>query len=234
MGPAPTFTPARILVCLSLVILAGLAFASDDSGSDLNGTLRLVDEDGDIVSDAAEFGQAVIYFEPDHAGAIELVDERARLTTRRRQFEPRVLVVQAGTEVIFPNDDPILHNVFSSSPENRFDLGLYGRSDGKTHRFDSPGLVRVFCNVHPAMSAHIVVVGSTHYSQPDRQGLFVLTDLPPGSGRLTVWHERAEPRQIELEIHSSDIDLGTIDLALTVRQIQPQRQRLRRSRRGRY
>ncbi len=217
-----------------LLALAASFVAFDAASTDLRGKLSLVDGDDAVVDDPGEYQLAVVYYESDHSEPDELSEFRAQLTTRRRQFEPRVLVIQAGTEVIFPNDDPILHNVFSSSPENRFDLGLYGRSDGKTHRFDAPGLVRVFCNVHPGMSAHIVVVDSPHYMQPDQQGRFTLSDLPSGPGRLTVWHERADPRQFDLDLAAGNVDLGTIELALTVRQIQPQRQRLRRARRGRY
>ena len=95
---------------------------------------------------------------------------------------PRVVIVQTGAEVTFPNEDPILHNVFSNSPGNRFDLGHYGNSPGKTKRFDQPGLVRVFCNVHSSMSAHIVVVDSPYFTKPDRDGRFELDAVPPRRG----------------------------------------------------
>jgi plastocyanin len=229
--------------CLSLIFLAAIAGATPspsvtsgehiEPGS-ISGQLVLI-EDGEVLGDGREFASAVVYFHPQDATTVPAAEQPHLMTTRRRQFDPRVLTITTGSEVIFPNEDPILHNVFSSSAGNAFDLGLYARSEGKTHRFDRPGLVRVFCNVHPAMSAHIVVLDTAHFISPDKHGRFRLSDLPAGPGRLTVWHERSEPLHRDMVIERGDSDIGQVELALTVRQIAPQRERLRRPpRRGRY
>lgn len=227
------------------LLLTGVASGQDTpshSGSDepatsttIVGTIRLLAENGEAIDDRREFANAVAYFESDQLEPSPPTEQRAYLATDRRQFDPRVLIIQAGTEVVFPNEDPILHNVFSSSPGNQFDLGLYGQSPGKTHRFETPGLARVFCNVHPAMSAHIVIARSPHFTHPDSNGRFRIDNVPAVAGQLTVWHERSEARQFRIEPGQDLIDLGPIDLALTVRQISPQRERIRRpARRGRY
>lgn len=201
----------------------------------ITGIVRLLAEDGEAIDARREFANTVAYFESAQLEPSAPTAQRAHLATDRRQFEPRVLIIQAGTEVVFPNEDSILHNVFSSSPGNQFDLGLYGKSPGKTHRFETPGLVRVFCNVHPGMSAHIVIADSPHFTHPDSNGRFRLDNMPPVAGRLTVWHERSEARQFHIEPGQDIIDLGPIDLSLTVRQINPQRERIRRpARRGGY
>lgn len=198
----------------------------------IRGTVRLYSEPGKPVRDPREFSNAVVYYEPENQLELSPPDEPQDIWTQGRKFEPRVLAVIAGTEVRFPNGDPILHNVFSTSPGNRFDLGIYGRSAGKSHRFNSPGLVRVFCNVHSDMSAHIVVVNSPYFTTPNRNGDFELDGLPPGPGRLTLWHERSEPHQIKLELAAGDFRTEEADLVLTVRPVAPTRERFRR--RGRY
>lgn len=199
------------------------------------GRIRLVAEDGAPIDNAEEFARAVAYFEPTDPGEVEPLEQRAEMKTDRRQFSPRVLLIQAGTEVIFPNEDPILHNVFSSSSGNRFNLGHYARGSGESHRFNSPGLVRVFCNVHPAMSAHIVVVNSPHYTHPGQDGTFELEDVPAVAGQLTIWHERAEPRRFQVQADQFPLELGEVELALTIRELRSQRDRRRRpARRGRY
>jgi plastocyanin len=198
----------------------------------IRGQLRLFEEDGTPVTDRRELANAVVYFEPDEPPELHPPEQPLVMTTQRREFVPRVLPVVAGTTVRFPNEDPILHNVFSTSPGNRFDLGVYGESPGKSHRFDHPGLVRVFCNVHSAMSAHIVVVNSPHFTVPDRDGRFSLEGLPPGPGRLTFWHERAEPDRMLVELDAGDDLEHDRQLELTVRQAAPTRERFRR--RGRY
>ncbi len=198
----------------------------------VSGRLQLLAEDGERLRDRREFTNAVIYFEPDESSTAEPKDHLIEMTTRRREFAPRVLPVMAGTEVRFPNEDPILHNVFSTSGNNRFDLGVYGESPGKTHRFDHPGLVRVFCNVHSRMSAHIVVVDGPHFTQPDSNGRFVLENLPAGPGQLTVWHERAEPERTRITLEPGSDHSHDTELELTVREATPPRQRMRR--RGRY
>ena len=76
-----------------------------------------------------------------------------QLTTRNKSFLPHVLAVPAGSTISFPNEDPISHNLFSLTPKNTFDLGLYRKgATPKTHKFDEPGVVNVYCNVHPNMS----------------------------------------------------------------------------------
>ena len=106
---------------------------------------------------------------------------------------PRVLAIPEGSSVRFPNEDTILHNVFSRSPDNSFDAGLYGAGNGIVHQFDQPGLVKVYCNVHHSMYAYILVLDTPFYARPDREGRFAITGVPEGEGDLVVYHERGDP-----------------------------------------
>lgn len=115
------------------------------------------------------------------------------LEQKQQRFVPRVLALQAGTTVDFPNRDPIYHNVFSVSPPRRFDLGKYREGQSRSTRFDKPGVVRVFCDIHSDMAAFIVVVGHHVYARADAQGRFTLPAVPGGAYTLKVWHpERGE------------------------------------------
>ncbi len=112
------------------------------------------------------------------------------LASRSKRFDPRVLVVPAGTTVTFPNDDPIYHNVFSPSGKDAFDLGLYRNGASKSKTFTTPGLVRIYCNIHPQMAAYLLVVEGPLYAQADAEGSVVLAGVPPGRHPVRVWDER--------------------------------------------
>ena len=108
---------------------------------------------------------------------------------KAKRFLPHVLVVPAGTEVGFLNEDQMLHNVFSLSRPNEFDLGLYEKGVARAKVFSEPGPVRLLCNIHASMSAFVYVVDSPWYTQADAQGHFTLRGVPPGDYVLHSWHE---------------------------------------------
>lgn len=140
---------------------------------------------------ADEAREAVVYFRPDRRKTAAAAGEVFEMQTRGKQFQPQTLVVPVGATVRFPNNDPILHNVFSSGAQSRFDLGLYGNGEGRAHTFERAGLVRVYCNVHHNMVGHILVLDTPYVSRPDHQGRYAL-DLPADTpGELFVWHARA-------------------------------------------
>ena len=115
------------------------------------------------------------------------------MVTVRKAFLPRILVVPVGSTVRFPNQDPILHNVFSISGRNSFDLGLLGKGAGKSALFRETGIVRVFCNVHHGMFGYVFVVSSPYWARVGADGTFRIPDVPAGPGQLTVWNERSSP-----------------------------------------
>jgi polysaccharide lyase family 4-like protein len=96
-----------------------------------------------------------------------------------------------GSSIEFPNQDPIFHNVFSVSGENRFDLDLYKRPKSASWTFPAPGLVRVYCNIHPQMSAVVLVRDNAYFTRATADGAFTLEGVPPGRYTLKAWHERA-------------------------------------------
>lgn len=116
--------------------------------------------------------------------------DRPAMGSREKRFDPRVLAVPAGTTVTFPNHDRIFHNVFSLSEAAAFDLGLYRNGASRTTRFEKPGIVRVFCNIHPQMAAYVVVVEGSLYAQTGTEGVAVLPEVPPGRHAVKVWDER--------------------------------------------
>jgi plastocyanin len=142
---------------------------------------------------------------------------RLRLVQKHKQFDPHILVVPLGSLVEFPNDDPVFHNVFSLFEGKRFDLGLYEAGSSRTVRFDRAGICYIFCNIHPEMSAVVVVVETPYYAVADKSGTVAIPQVPPGQYRLHVWYERSLPEFLssltrEVTIAADSASLGTIPL----------------------
>jgi plastocyanin len=114
---------------------------------------------------------------------------RASIDQRDKTFSPHVLVVTAGTTVQFPNNDTVFHNVFAYFEAKRFDLGMYPRGATRSVTFEKTGVVSVLCNVHPQMSAFIVIVDTPYYSVASSSGDFRIKGVPPGTYTLHAWHE---------------------------------------------
>jgi plastocyanin len=111
---------------------------------------------------------------------------RPVLLQRDTAFVPGALAVEVGTTVLFPNGDPFFHNVFSYSKPKRFDLGRYPQGEAKAVRFDTPGVVKIYCEVHASMRALIVVTENPWHAVVDEDGRFTIRDVPPGRYELVV------------------------------------------------
>jgi plastocyanin len=138
---------------------------------------------------------------------------RARMDQRNETFLPHVLAVPAGTFVDFPNNDQTFHNVFSLSKIKRFDLGRYGRGESETVRFDRPGIVRVFCDIHSHMSAFVLVFNHPFHTTTGDDGRYRIDNVPPGTYTVTVWHGGASRDSRSVTIPSTG---GVVDVDLLV------------------
>jgi plastocyanin len=117
------------------------------------------------------------------------------IVSRDKRFAPHVVAVSQGDAVTFPNVDPIFHNAFSRTPGNEFDLGLYRRGARRTVRMRTPGVVRVYCNIHPEMAAFVVVVERAAHGVSGADGMFRVSDIPPGRRVVRVWSEKGGQQQ---------------------------------------
>lgn len=138
--------------------------------------------------------------------------EPLQMVQQNESFLPHILPILKGSTVVFPNSDPIYHNVFSLSKTASFDLGRYPRGASRSVRFDEPGMVKVFCHIHSDMSAVILVLDNPYFTTPDAQGSFHFPELPTGTYNITAWHERARPIRREVMIRSGQV--STMDFAI--------------------
>jgi plastocyanin len=113
-------------------------------------------------------------------------------------FLPSLLVVVAGQSVDMPNDDDVAHNVFSYSPVQKFNLGLYPKGEARTVTFEKPGVVDLYCSIHRQMRAKILVVPNSHYVRVGLGTRYALKDVPAGTYTLKVWNRR-------LALHESQV-----------------------------
>src|SRR5579863_5880592 len=178
----------RSLICSS-VVLSSLAFPSLHAAA-ISGTVMLRDSRLDSVNRKKDFAGVVISAERINAPPPAPPARHAVMLQKNKMFTPHVLAVMTGTTVDFPNADPIFHNAFSSYNGVIFDVGLYPPGTSKWVRFSRPGVVRVFCNIHPSMSAIILVLNTEYFATTAKEGSFEL-NVPPGDYELNVFHERA-------------------------------------------
>jgi plastocyanin len=157
--------------------------------------------------------RAVVYLETAPAAALESREPvRARMDQRNETFLPHVLAIDAGTLVDFPNNDTTYHNVFSLSKTRKFDLGRYARGKSKSIRFDRPGVVRIFCDIHSHMSAFVLVFSHPYYVKADVDGRYRIDNVPPGTYTVAAWHEgeARETKTVTVPPQGGDVDLDFV------------------------
>ena len=160
------------LACASLAALAGDAAGIDATLTDSRGAPL-----EDAVVWAMPKGSAPP--RPRREAAIEQID---------KQFAPLVTVVQAGTQVRFPNRDEIRHHVYSFSPPKIFEIKLYAGTPAAPVLFDKPGEVVLGCNIHDSMIAYLYVVDTPFFAKSGKDGRARIEGLPAGEYELHAWH----------------------------------------------
>jgi plastocyanin len=168
--------------------------------SSVRGTVELVASRHPTVRKHKDFSGVVVWLEPINGTAAlapALAPKSAQMVQKDKTFEPHVLAIPVGSSVSFPNLDPIFHNAFSNFNGQIFDIGLYKPGSSRTVVFNRDGVVRVFCNIHPQMSAVIVVLKTPYFAVSDRNGAFEVAGVPAGEYQLHVFHERAATETLD-------------------------------------
>lgn len=201
--------------CFSLLLTSAAAAAV------VTGSVRLSDSQVSAVRSGKDYSGVIVWLEPAHPSDGPVAPSRrviARMEQKGKQFIPHVLAIQAGSQVSFPNLDPLFHSAFSNFSGQVFDLGLYAPGTSRTVSFNRTGVVRVFCNIHPSMSAVIMVLKDPWFTVTDIRGAFRIADVPPGEYRLRLFHERAAMKTLQalertIAVTDQDLSLPVIFLS---------------------
>ncbi len=137
-----------------------------------------------------------------------------RMIQKDKHFNPHVMAVPVGSTVDFPNLDPIYHNAFSNFSGQQFDTGLYKPGTSKSYVLRHPGIMRIFCNIHPTMSAIIAVLPTPYYAITDSAGSFTIANVPPGDYQLRIFHERSLPEVLRFLERRITVPPGGLHLPL--------------------
>ena len=162
----------------------------------LRGSVELKDSRNASVRKRSDYSGVVVSLTPAVApaaapvAAARAAAPHAIILQKDKTFRPHLLAIATGSVVDFPNADPIFHNAFSSYSGQVFDIGLYPPGTSRSVRFARPGVVRVFCNIHPTMSATIVVLSTPYFTVTSADGNFAV-EAPAGTYQMRVYHDRA-------------------------------------------
>ena len=189
------------------MLASGLAGAAT-----VTGRIELAFSHDPNVRKHLDYSGVVVWLEPLSSPMPPLHPRRVEMIQKDKTFKPHVLAVTVGTTVDFPNQDPIFHNAFSNYNGQIFDIGLYPPGTSRAISFKKDGVVRVFCNIHPSMSALIVVLRSPYFAVSNKSGAIQIADVPPGTYRVHVFHERATDQTLEALSRVIDVPADGLQL----------------------
>lgn len=145
------------------------------------------------------------------------VDKSVVVKQVGKRFVPDLVAVTAGGSVTFPNGDPFLHNVFSQTTERNFDLGSYPQGETRSRTFPRLGVLDIYCNIHPEMTATLVVLPNTKFVFADAAGKFELKDVPVGTWTVFAYTRRAgQPSKTQVTVTAN----AATDVELTLQEQQ--------------
>jgi plastocyanin len=168
------------------------------------------------VKATGQIGEAYVYVDGLRSSA---KGHTVEIKQRDKQFAPRVVVVPLGTKLVFPNQDTVIHNVFSTAPGNSFDLGsVKGGETSPPIVLLKPGPVEIFCNIHSKMRADVLVVPNNHWTRVSADGSFSLSGVPVGARRVVLWSPTLKPIAQQVDVTAKG---GTVTFASEATAIRP-------------
>ena len=186
----------RWVICSSVV--ACLVAPPAVAAATLTGMVEITNSRDAAVRKRKDYTGVLLWLEPvDRPAPAPAPPKRVQIVQRDKRFTPHVIAVPLGSTVDFPNFDPIFHNAFSNFSGQPFDIGLYPPGTNRSWVFRQPGIVRVFCNIHPTMSAVIGVFSTPWFAVTPVSGNFTIPGVPPGDYQLRLFHERAVPENLQ-------------------------------------
>ena len=157
------------------------------TGASVNGAVEITNSHEPAVRRNKDYSGVVLWLEPvDRTEIPRPTAKHVQMVQKDRHFNPHVLAIGVGSTVDFPNRDPYFHNAFSNFSGQVFDIGLYAPGTSRGKLFKDPGIVRVFCNIHPTMSAIIAVLPNDWYVLTESTGKFNIPNVPPGDYQLRM------------------------------------------------
>jgi plastocyanin len=141
-------------------------------------------------------GQSVVYVDTISGKTFPAPTQHPVIDQKGLVFQPHITAVQVGTTVDFLNSDSVAHNVFWTSiggnKKLNHNLGTWPKGERKSFKFDTPGAVPILCNVHPEMSAYLLVVPTPYFAVSDQTGNYKIENVPDGSYTVVAWHDGAK------------------------------------------
>ena len=160
-------------------------------------------------------GHSVVYVDAIAGKTFPAPKEHPVMDQKGLMFVPHIMAVQQGTTVEFLNSDTVQHNVFwpaiSGDKKAGHNLGTWPKGERRPYTFDKPGVVPLLCNVHPDMSAYLIVSPTPYFAETDDSGNYKIKDVPNGSYTMTAWHEGAKSQSQLVTVSGS----GKADFTLT-------------------
>lgn len=176
-------------------------------------TVEMATITGKITARGVRSSENVVIYLEEVKGDFKPPKKNAVMDQKNLIFIPHVLPVLVGTTVDFPNNDDVRHNVFSPKKENKFNLGTYASGVVRKVTFEKPGIAPLLCNVHAEMSAFIIVLKNPYFAVSNREGIFEIKDVPPGTYTIKTWHEKLKEHKQEIIVPETGI--VNLDLKLT-------------------
>ena len=142
---------------------------------------------GKIITDLLKYNEgAVVYL----VGVKDPVKPQLKsIDQENLTFVPKVTTISVGSSILFTNHDKIYHNIHSTSAAKQFNLDTYD-AQSKSVTFDKAGAVHVLCNVHPEMTAWVIVTDNQYAALSEHDGRFTIADVPAGTYEIAVWSEK--------------------------------------------
>jgi plastocyanin len=126
---------------------------------------------------------------------------------KKMTFVPHVLPILKGTTVEFLNSDAVGHNVYwpsvGGNKKLAHNLGTWPQGQKKAFQFSDLGAAALLCNVHPEMSGYVVVLATPYFGVTDKDGVYVIKDVPAGHYTIKTWSEDGKPTTQEVEVVAS-------------------------------
>jgi plastocyanin len=166
--------------------------------------------DSVIVNANGTLKNVFVYVKEGVTGKFETPKELVQFNQTGCAYTPKVLGIMVGQQLEILNSDDTLHNVHALPTQSQgFNLGMPIKGMKLKKTFAKPEvMIKVKCEVHPWMSAHIGVLEHPFFGVTGEDGVAKISNLPAGEYTIEAWHEKYGTQTQKVTVTDADQEIS--------------------------